>query len=71
MGMDDADQGFVGGAVNTSRQIGAAVGASLLPAVAEAVGKHGQVASITGDSAAMLVAAVAAGVAVLVALRTR
>jgi len=71
MGMDDADQGFVGGAVNTSRQIGAAVGASLLPAVAEAVSGHGQVASVAGASAAMLAAAAAAAAAVLVALRAR
>ena len=31
-GMADADQGLVGGMINTSRQIGAAVGAALLPA---------------------------------------
>ena len=36
-GMADSDQGLVGGMINTSRQIGAAVGAALLPAVAEAV----------------------------------
>ncbi len=35
-GMANADQGLVGGMINTSRQIGAAVGAALLPAVAEA-----------------------------------
>ena len=34
-GMADADQGLVGSMINTSRQIGAAVGAALLPAVAE------------------------------------
>ena len=39
-GMADADQGLVGGMINTSRQIGAAVGAALLPAVAERV-SHG------------------------------
>ncbi len=33
--MADADQGLVGGMINTSRQIGAAVGAALLPAAAE------------------------------------
>ncbi len=33
-GMADSDQGLVGGMINTSRQIGAAVGAALLPAVA-------------------------------------
>ena len=36
-GMADADQGLVGGMINTSRQIGAAVGAALLPAVAVSV----------------------------------
>src|SRR4029077_13937862 len=36
-GMADADQGLVGGMINTSRQIGAAVGAALLPAVAQSV----------------------------------
>ncbi len=70
-GMDDSDQGFVGGAINTSRQIGAAVGASLLPAVVEAVSRHGQLASVAGDRAAMLAAAAAAVAAVLVALRAR
>ena len=40
-GMADADQGLVGGMINTSRQIGAAVGAALLPAVAEAVSAGG------------------------------
>jgi EmrB/QacA subfamily drug resistance transporter len=33
-GMADSDQGLVGGMINTSRQIGAAVGAAMLPAVA-------------------------------------
>jgi EmrB/QacA subfamily drug resistance transporter len=70
-GMADSDQGFVGGAINTSRQIGAAVGASLLPAVVEAVSRHGQLTSLAGDRAAMLVGAAAAGAAVLVALRAR
>ena len=36
-GMADSDQGLVGGMINTSRQIGAAVGAALLPAVAVGV----------------------------------
>jgi EmrB/QacA subfamily drug resistance transporter len=40
-GMADSDQGLVGGMINTSRQIGAAVGAALLPAVAEAVSAGG------------------------------
>lgn len=70
-GMKDSDQGFVGGAINTSRQIGAAVGASLLPAVVEAVDRHGRTAGVSGDRTAMLVAAAAAALAVLAALRMR
>jgi EmrB/QacA subfamily drug resistance transporter len=60
-GMADADQGLVGGMINTSRQIGAAVGAALLPAVAETV------AGVAGDRAAMLAAALAALAATAVA----
>ncbi len=63
-GMADADQGLVGGMINTSRQIGAAVGAALLPAVAEAVSGG---AGVDGDRAAMLAAAVAALAATAVA----
>jgi EmrB/QacA subfamily drug resistance transporter len=66
-GMANRDQGLVGGAINTSRQIGAAVGAALLPAVADAVSRRGPTA-VGGDRAAMLAAAVAAGVATLVAI---
>jgi MFS family permease len=65
-GMPDADQGLVGGMINTSRQIGAAVGAALLPAVAESV-SHGD--GVSGDRAAMLAAAVAALAATAVAWR--
>jgi EmrB/QacA subfamily drug resistance transporter len=57
----DGDQGLAGGIVNTSRQVGAAVGAALLPAVAEAVG------GVSGDRAAMLTATVAALSALAVA----
>jgi EmrB/QacA subfamily drug resistance transporter len=63
-GMADADQGLVGGMINTSRQIGAAVGAALLPAVAQTVS-----GGVTGDRAAMLTAAVAALAATAVAWR--
>jgi EmrB/QacA subfamily drug resistance transporter len=67
-GMADADQGLVGGVINTSRQIGAAVGAALLPAVAEIVsGGVGPNAGVTGDRAAMLTAGLAALVATAVA----
>jgi EmrB/QacA subfamily drug resistance transporter len=69
-GVADADQGLVGGVINTSRQVGAAIGAALLPAVAEAV-SHGSGASAAGgDRAAMLTAAVAAALATVVAWRS-
>jgi MFS family permease len=61
-GMADRDQGLVGGVVNTSRQIGAAIGAALLPAIAEAVG------GVTGDRAAMLAGACAAFAATVIAV---
>jgi EmrB/QacA subfamily drug resistance transporter len=64
-GMADADQGLVGGMVNTSRQIGAAVGAALLPAVAVAVG--GGPDGVSGDRAAMLTAGLAALAATVIA----
>lgn len=68
-GIDDADQGFVGGAINTSRQIGAAVGAALLPTVVEAVNHGGATGDVAGDRVAMLVAAAVAGLAMLTAFR--
>jgi EmrB/QacA subfamily drug resistance transporter len=64
-GMADADQGLVGGMINTSRQIGAAVGAALLPAIAEAA--TGGISGITGDRLAMIVAALSALAATAVA----
>jgi hypothetical protein len=65
-GVPDADQGVVGGMINTSRQIGAAIGAALLPAVAVGIG-HGT--GVTGDRAAMLVGAIASALAMLLAWR--
>ena len=65
-GMADADQGLVGGMINTSRQIGAAVGAALLPAVAVSV--SGGI-GVSGDRAAMFAAALAALTATAVAWR--
>jgi EmrB/QacA subfamily drug resistance transporter len=65
-GMADADQGLVGGMINTSRQIGAAVGAALLPAVAQSV--SGGI-GVSGDRAAMFAAALAALAATAVAWR--
>ncbi|WP_300612035.1 MFS transporter [Trebonia sp.] len=61
----DGDQGLAGGVINTSRQIGAAVGAALLPAIAESM--RGGVTGVTGDRAAMLTAGAAAVVATAVA----
>jgi EmrB/QacA subfamily drug resistance transporter len=70
-GVADGDQGLVGGVINTSRQLGAAVGAALLPAVAGAVNHTGHSSIAAGDRAAMLTGAVAAGLATLVALSAR
>ena len=67
-GVADDDQGVVGGVINTSRQIGAAIGAALLPAVAVAVDRGGHTVA-SGDRAAMLAGAVAAALAFAVALR--
>ena len=68
-GVADQDQGLIGGVINTSRQIGAALGAALLPAVAEAVNHGGRAAGAGGDRAAMLAGAAAAALALAVALR--
>jgi predicted MFS family arabinose efflux permease len=59
--LSDGDQGLAGGVVNTSRQMGAAVGAALLPAVADSV------RGVSGDRAAMLTATIAALAATAVA----
>jgi EmrB/QacA subfamily drug resistance transporter len=67
-GVPDSDQGVVGGVINTSRQIGAAIGAALLPAVAEGIGRSAG-AGVTGDRAAMLTGAVASVLAMLLAWR--
>jgi hypothetical protein len=69
-GITDTDQGLVGGVINTSRQLGAAIGAALLPAVAGAVNHTGN-GMATGDRAAMLTGATAAGLATLVAVTAR
>jgi EmrB/QacA subfamily drug resistance transporter len=58
--LSDDDQGLAGGVVNTSRQMGAAVGAALLPAVAESM------SGVSGDRAAMLTATAAALAATVV-----
>jgi EmrB/QacA subfamily drug resistance transporter len=70
-GVLDDDQGLVGGVINTSRQIGAGIGAALLPAIAITASHGSAAASVGGDRAAMLAGAVAAGLATLVAWRGR
>jgi len=58
-GMAEADQGLVGGVVNTTRQVGAAVGVATLVAIAEGTHARAGLATIGGDRTAMLVAALA------------
>jgi EmrB/QacA subfamily drug resistance transporter len=70
-GVAPADQGVIGGVINTSRQIGAAIGAALLPAIAISVNHTRATAGATGDRAAMLAGAVAAMLATVVAWRAR
>ena len=68
-GAGDKDQGVIGGVINTSRQIGAAVGAALMPAIAVAVNHGAPNAGATGDRAAMLAGSAAAALGTLVAWR--
>jgi EmrB/QacA subfamily drug resistance transporter len=56
-GMADSDQGLVGGVVNTARQVGAAIGVAALVAIAEGTHARAGIATVDGDRAAMLVAA--------------
>lgn len=56
-GMAEADQGLVGGVVNTTRQVGAAIGVAALVAVADGASARSGVATVSGDRTAMLVAA--------------
>jgi EmrB/QacA subfamily drug resistance transporter len=53
-GMADEDQGLVGGVVNTTRQVGAAVGVAVAVVIAEG---HTGIPTVGGDRAAMAVAA--------------
>jgi EmrB/QacA subfamily drug resistance transporter len=69
-GIADHDQGVVGGVINTSRQVGAAIGAALLPAVAETVSHGGLSVGASGARAAMLAGAAAAALATAVAWRS-
>jgi EmrB/QacA subfamily drug resistance transporter len=68
-GASGAEQGVVGGVINTSRQIGAAIGAAALPAIAAAVGHSPQTMTAAGARAAMLAAAIAATLAAVLAWR--
>jgi hypothetical protein len=57
-GMADADQGLVGGVVNTTRQVGAAVGVALLAAIAErGAAAAAGVTTVSGDRSALMAAA--------------
>ncbi len=49
-GVAGAEQGVVGGVVNTSRQIGAAAGAAVLPAISAAVSHNGGIATAHGNA---------------------
>jgi EmrB/QacA subfamily drug resistance transporter len=69
-GVPAAEQGVVGGVINTSRQVGAAIGAAALPAIAAAVGHDPVASTASGTRAAMLAGAVAAGLAALLACRS-
>ena len=68
-GVAGAEQGIVGGVINTSRQIGAALGAALLPAISAAVSNDAVVATARGTRAAMLAAAIASAAAAIIAWR--
>ncbi len=67
-GVAGSEQGVVGGVINTSRQIGAALGAAALPAVAEAASRD-QLVSASGTSKAMMAAAAAAALGLVIAYR--
>jgi hypothetical protein len=69
-GVPSEEQGVVGGVINTSRQVGAAMGAATLPAIAAAVGHNPIAATASGSRAAMLAGAAAAGLATLIAWRS-
>jgi EmrB/QacA subfamily drug resistance transporter len=56
-GMAQKDQGLVGGVVNTTRQVGAAIGVAALVAIAEGAHARAGTATVSGDRTAMLVAA--------------
>ncbi|HEY5023610.1 MAG TPA: hypothetical protein VII76_01425 [Acidimicrobiales bacterium] len=59
-GMADSDQGLVGGVVNTTRQVGAALGVAFLVAIADGSHASTGTSTINGDRTAMLAAAAVA-----------
>ena len=68
-GVRDSEQGLAGGLLNMSRQVGAAIGAAVLLALAETGRRAADVlTSLSGDRLALLAAAAAAMGAVLVAV---
>ncbi len=69
-GVAGAEQGVVGGVINTSRQVGAALGAAALPAIAAAVSHDPVSATAQGTRAAMLAGAVASALAATIAWRS-
>jgi predicted MFS family arabinose efflux permease len=66
-GVAGHEQGVVGGVINTSRQIGAALGAAVLPAISAAVGRDAAIATAAGSRAAMGAAGLAAGAVAIIA----
>ena len=73
-GMAQGDQGLVGGVVNTTRQVGAAVGVAALVAIAEGSNARAGIATVSGDRTALVVAALVGFTGTLVAVfgaRTR
>lgn len=71
-GMANSDQGLVGGVINTTRQIGAALGVAVLVALAEGSHAASGTTTVGGDRLAMLVTSVVAfsgAPAVMLALR--
>jgi EmrB/QacA subfamily drug resistance transporter len=68
-GVADADQGLVGAVVNTTRQVGAALGVALMVAVADGSHARSGVSTVSGDRSALYVASFIALLATLVAWR--
>jgi hypothetical protein len=66
----DGDQGLVGGVINTTRQVGAAIGAAVLLAIADGGRGADGVATVVGDRHAMVAGAIAAVLATVVAWRS-